>query len=199
MPNLEKFGVYGSHQFLSYIHVAQTTMMRIHTLSEPVSFRFPYGICTTRDLSIFRSRKHPSAADFRAPYERKARTGCRSRGVSRKSKSRKRHHSPYSRGPHDFEARAGSRSRDVLKESHPTFPWMRHGQKARVGSELGTKSMGNRSAVRAFCTEARATAITSSTCIRSPRGTAMKISLSCRNYPYIGPKHTRDTDRANQT
>jgi hypothetical protein len=132
--------------------------MRAHTLLEPVSCIFPYGICTTRDLSIFRSRKHLSAADFRAPYERKARTGCRSRGVSRKSKSRKRHHSPYSRGPHDFEARAGSRSRDVLKESHPTPLRTRHGQKARVGSELGTKSMGDRSAVRAFCTEARATA-----------------------------------------
>jgi hypothetical protein len=135
--------------------------MRVHTLSESVSCRFPYGICTTRDLSIFRSRKHPSTADSRAPYERRARTGCRSRGVSKKSKSRKRHHSPYSRGPHDFKARAGFRSRDVLKESHPTFPRMRHGQKARVGPELGTKYMRNRSAVWSFCTEARATTITS--------------------------------------
>jgi hypothetical protein len=174
--------------------------MRIYTLSEAVSFRFPYGICTTRDLSIFRSCKHPSAADFRAPYERKARTGCRSRRVSRKSKSRKRHHSPYSRGPHELKARAGFRSRDVLKESHPTFPWMRHGQKARMGSELGTKSMGNRSAVRAFCTEARASySNRKPTCIRSPRGTAMKTFPSCRNYPHICRKYIRNTDCANQT
>ena len=124
--------------------------MRAHTLLEPVAYIFPYGICTTRDLSIFRSRKHPSPAVPRAPHERKARTGYRSRGVSRKSKSRKRHHSPYSRGLHDFKARAGFRSRNVLKESHPTSRRMRHGQKARVGSELGTKSRGNRRAVRAF-------------------------------------------------
>lgn len=146
-----------------------------------------------------RSRKHPSAVDLRAPHERKARTGYRSRGVSRKSKSRKRHHSPYSRGLHDFKARAGFRSRDVLKESHPTSRRMRHGQKARVGSELGTKSMGNRTAVRAFCTEARSYSNCKPACIRSPRGTAMKISLSCRNYPHICPKHTRNTDCANQT
>jgi len=124
--------------------------MRAHTLLEPVACIFPYGICTTRDLSIFRSRKHPSPAVSRAPHERKARTGCRSRGVSKKSKSRKRHHSLYSGGPHEFQARAGCCSRDVLEESHPTSPRMWHGQKARVGSEPGTKSRGNRRAVRAF-------------------------------------------------
>lgn len=148
--------------------------MRARTLLEPVAYIFPCGICTTRDLSIFRSRKHPSPAVPRAPHERKARTGCRSRGVSKKSKSRKRHHSLYSGGPHEFKARAGCCSRDVLKESHPTSPRMWHGQdiaactsgrnrvghnqsinqwhgqEARVGSELGTKSRGNRRAVRAF-------------------------------------------------
>jgi hypothetical protein len=92
--------------------------MQAHTLLEPASCIFPYGI-TTRDLSIFRSRKHPSPADSRGPHERKARTGCISRGVSKKSKSRKRHHSPSSRGPHDFQARAGFRSRDVLKDRIP--------------------------------------------------------------------------------
>ena len=124
--------------------------MQVRTPAEPVSCRFPYGINTTRVSSIVRSRKHPSAAVPQAPHERKARTGCRSRGVSKKSKSRKRHHSLYSRGPHEFKARAGCCSRDVLKESHPTSPRMWHGQKARVGSELGTKSRGNRRAVRAF-------------------------------------------------
>jgi hypothetical protein len=143
------------------VHVTQAMTMRLHTPSKPVSCRFPYGTYIARDWATSRFRKHSSAADFRAPYERKARTGCRSRGVSRKSKSRKHHRSPYSGGPHEYKARAGFRSRDVLGESRPTFPWMRHGQKARVGSELGTKSMGNRSAVRAFCTEARATTITS--------------------------------------
>ena len=124
--------------------------MRARTLLEPVAYIFPYGICTTRDLPIFRSRKHPSPAVPRAPHERKARTGCRSRGVSKKSESRKRHHSLYSGGPHEFKARAGCCSRDVPKESHPTSPRTWHGQKARVGSELGTKSRGNRRAVRAF-------------------------------------------------
>jgi hypothetical protein len=124
--------------------------MRAHTLLEPVAYIFPYGICTTRDLSIFRSRKHPSPAVPRAPHERKARTGCRSRGVSKKSESRKRHHSLYSGGPREFKAHAGCYSRDALQESHPTSPRMWHGQKARVGSELGTKSRGNRRAVRAF-------------------------------------------------
>jgi len=138
-------------------------------LSTVASDRFVAG-------TTYRWTSSPAAADFRAPYERKARTGCRSRGVSRKSKSRKRHHSPYSRGPHELKARAGFRSRDVLKESHPTFPWMRHGQKARVGSELGTKSMGNRSTVRAFCTEARATAIASPHAFEARAGPPWKPS-----------------------
>jgi hypothetical protein len=150
--------------------------MRAHTLLEPVAYTFPYGVCTTRDLSIFRSRKHPSPVVPRAPCERKARTGCRSRGVSRKSKSRKRHHSPYFRGPYDFKARAGFCSRDVLKESHPTSPRMWHGQKARVGSELGTKSRGNRRARTGFWTEARATAIASLHAFEARAGPRSKLS-----------------------
>ena len=156
--------------------------MQVRTPSEPVSYRFPYGINTTRVSSIVRSRKHPSAAVPQAPYERKARTGCRSRGVSKKSKSRKRHHSLYSGGPHEFKARAGCCSRDVLKESHPTSPRMWHGQKARVGSELGTKSRGNRRAVRAFgLRQELLYSIYKPTCIQSPRGTAMETFSACQN------------------
>ena len=122
----------------------------------------------------------PSPADSRAPYERKARTGCRSRGVSKKSKSRKRHHSLYSRGPHNFKARAGFCSRNVLKESHPTSPRMWHGQKARVGSELGTKSRGNRRARTGFWTEARATAIASLHAFEARTGPRWKPSPRAR-------------------
>ena len=150
--------------------------MQVRTPSEPVSYRFPYGINTTRVSSIVRSCKHPSAAVPQAPHERKARTGCRAREVSKKSKSYKRYYSLYSGGSHEFKARAGCCSRDVPKESHPTSPRTWHGQKARVGSELGTKSMGNRSAVRAFCTEARATAITNPHALEAPAGLRWKSS-----------------------
>jgi len=104
--------------------------------------------------------------------------------VRKKSKSRKRHHSLYSGGPHEFKARAGCCSRDVLKESHPTTPRMWHGQKARVGSELGTKARGNRRARTGFWTEARATAIASPHAFEARAGLRWKPSSRAK-IPHI--------------